>query len=117
MEIRFRFREKIADAFWHSAPAPLDAPAIRKIAHGHSGQLILRITRIANTRVYEVRHALVDAEGTPGPWLSGGAHHTNSRALPVGDLVPGALYRFQVRAIGGSTGYSDWSDTVSQRSL
>jgi len=32
--------------------------------------------------------------------------------MPVNGLVPGTMYQVQVRAIGGSTGYSDWSDAV-----
>jgi hypothetical protein len=32
-------------------------------------------------------------------------------------LTPGTTYSLQVRAVGGSTGYSDWSDAVSHMSL
>ncbi|HZQ47067.1 MAG TPA: fibronectin type III domain-containing protein [Verrucomicrobiae bacterium] len=31
-------------------------------------------------------------------------------------LTPGQLYQIRVRAVGGSTGYGDWSDAVSHRS-
>jgi hypothetical protein len=41
----------------------------------------------------------------------------SSRALPVGGLTPGSNYQFQVRAVGGSTSYSDWSNPVSHLSL
>ncbi len=37
--------------------------------------------------------------------------------MPVSGLTPGGMYLFQVRAVGGSTGYSDWSDPVSHMSL
>ena len=37
--------------------------------------------------------------------------------MPVNGLTPGTNYTFQVRAIGGSTGYSDWSDPVSHMSM
>jgi len=33
------------------------------------------------------------------------------------NLTPGTTYNVQVRAIGGSTGYSDWSDPSSHMSL
>ncbi|MGH7976559.1 MAG: fibronectin type III domain-containing protein [Limisphaerales bacterium] len=33
------------------------------------------------------------------------------------DLTPGAMYSVQVRAVGGSTGYSDWSDPVSHMAM
>ena len=54
--------------------------------------------------------------GAPGPWQSGSLF-TNSRSMPVNNLTPGTNYSFQVRAIGGSTGYSGWCDAVSHMSL
>ncbi len=32
----------------------------------------------------------------------------------IAGLAPGTAYVFQARAIGGSTGYSDWSNAVSR---
>ena len=95
---------------------PLAAPIIRDILNGNSGQLIVRVTPIANAKCYEVRYALIGVGGAPGPWQSGGLF-TNSRSMPINGLTPGGNYSFQVRAIGGSTGYSDWSDPVSHMSL
>ncbi len=100
----------------NSASSPLDTPDILDIIHGISGELKLRVTRIRNARVYEVRYALLDANGAPGPWQDGGLH-SNSRSQSIGGLTPGAMYQFQVRAVGGSTGYSDWSNIVSHRSM
>lgn len=37
--------------------------------------------------------------------------------MPLNGLTPGTQYQVQVRAIGGSTGYSDWSDSVSHMSM
>jgi chitodextrinase len=51
----------------------------------------------------------------PGAWQSAGLF-THSRSMTVAGLVPGTTYSFQVRAIGGSTGYSDWSNPVSRMS-
>jgi len=95
---------------------PLEQPTIKDILNGMSGQLIVRIGRVDNAKAYEVRYALVAPGGAPGPWQPGGLF-TSSRAMPVGGLTPGGNYTFQVRAIGGSTGYSDWSDPVSHMSL
>jgi len=39
---------------------------------------------------------------------------TQARRIEIGNLPPGNTYAVQVRAIGGSTGYSDWSDPVSR---
>ena len=56
------------------------------------------------------------AGGAPGLWQSGGLF-TNSRAMPLNGLAPGTNYTVQVRSIGGSTGYSDWSDPSNHMSL
>jgi hypothetical protein len=41
-------------------------------------------------------------------------HELGFLFLPkVAGLIPGSIYSMQVRAVGGSTGYSDWSDPVS----
>jgi hypothetical protein len=55
-------------------------------------------------------------EHPPGAWQSGGLC-TNSRSIPLNGLTPGKQYQVQVRAIGGSTGYGDWSDSVSHMSM
>lgn len=95
---------------------PLSAPTIKELINGMSGQLVVRVTPVANTKCYEVRHALIGPDGAPGPWLASRLF-TNSRNMAVNGLTPGGNYQFQVRAVGGSTGYSDWSDPVSHMSL
>ena len=91
-------------------------PAILSIDNGMSGQLLPKIAPIANARAYEGRFALA-APGQPqGPWQNAGLF-TNTRDLAINGLTPGQIYVFQVRAIGGSTGYSDWSDPVSHMSM
>ncbi len=98
------------------ASVPLTAPTIKDIINSMTCQLIVRVGPVANARGYELRYALIGAGGAPTPWLDGGLF-TNSRSMPVNDLNPGDNYQFQVRAVGGSTGYSDWSDAVNHRSL
>jgi hypothetical protein len=44
--------------------------------------------------------------------LTAQAH--GGKAIVIKDLIPGTTYVFQVRAVGGSTGYSDWSNPVSR---
>lgn len=95
---------------------PLDKPIIRDIVNGMSTELIVRVGRIANARAYEVRCALISNGGAPGPWQTPQLF-TSSRGMNVTGLTPGGMYTFQVRAVGGSTGYSDWSDAVSHMSL
>jgi hypothetical protein len=41
-------------------------------------------------------------------WVSGGIS-TQARSIIFSGLVPGTAYLVEVRAIGGSTGQSDWS--------
>jgi chitodextrinase len=48
-------------------------------------------------------------------WVPGGVF-TQARKIVVENLTPGTTYTFQVRAVGGSTGYSGWSDPVSHMS-
>ena len=98
------------------ASVPLDAPHILSIDNGNSGQLLVKVTPIANAKAYEVCYAALAPGGAHGPWQSGSLF-TNSRSMPVNDLTPGTNYSFQVRAIGGSAGYSGWSDPVSHMSL
>jgi len=100
----------------NNASGPLAAPDITDIVADHTGQLKLRVTAVANTRSYEVRYALLSPDGTPGPWQNGGLY-TNSRAMVVTPLTPGANYTFQVRGIGGSSKYSDWSNSVTHRCM
>ena len=91
---------------------PLASPSIVSIDFGNSTELVLKVTRIERARCYEVRSAAVGAGNAPGPWQAAGLF-TNSRSMTITGLVPGTTYMFLVRAIGGSTGSSDWSNPVS----
>lgn len=95
---------------------PLTQPVIGDLINGNTGELVARVKAVTNARAYEARFALIGAGGTPGPWQSGGVF-TNSRAVVITGLTPGATYVVEVRAIGGSNGYSDWSNAVSRMSM
>ena len=92
---------------------PLDNPAILAVDLGNSGELVLKVTPIARVKCYEVRFAANGAGAVPGNWQTAGLF-TNSRSITVGNLTPGTAYTVQVRAVGGSTGYSEWSNPVSR---
>lgn len=94
----------------------LPTPELGKIKNGMSGQLLISVKAITNARCYELRYALIAADGAVGPYQSGGIY-TSSRNMPLNLLTPGSRYAVQVRAVGGSTGYSDWSDPASHMSL
>lgn len=93
------------------AQVQLAAPLIMKIENAMSTQLAVRLTPVPTARAYEVQYK----NGTGG-WLSGGGG-TQARRFVVPNLTPGSLYTLQARAIGGSTGYSDWSDPVSHMAM
>ena len=94
---------------------PLAKPLILSIDPGNSTELVLKVSPIANARCYDVQFAQLGANSAPGDWKHAGLF-TNSRSISVGNLIPGTTYVFQVRAVGGSTGSSDWSDPVAHMS-
>ena len=51
-----------------------------------------------------------------GAWQTAGAF-TGARKIILTGLTPGTVYNVQARAIGGSTGYSDWSDPSSHMAM
>jgi chitodextrinase len=85
----------------------LPAPAILGIVNGASTKLTLNVQAVANAKAYEVRLCT-----TPNTWLPAGTY-TQARRIVVEGLTPGTIYTFQVRAVGGSTGYSGWSDPLT----
>jgi len=93
--------------------APLVNPEILAVDLGSSGELVLKVTPIARAKCYEVRLTAAGAGNVQGSWQTAGLF-TNSRSITVGHLTPGTTYTFQVRAVGGSTGYSEWSNQVSR---
>ena len=107
---------KLLSSGFHAAStnrsqSPLDTPSIIKILNEMSTQLVLRVTPVNNAKSYEIRYSV-----TAGQWQSGGID-TQARRMVVAGLTPGTNYTFSVRAIGGSTGQSDWSDPVSHMCL
>ncbi len=99
----------------NTTQSPLEKPAFLEVRNGISGQMILKTKRAKNALVFEIQFALVTGQ-VLGEWENGGLGR-KATALEVNNLTPGALYAFRIRAVGGSTGYSDWSNVVSGRSL
>ena len=88
------------------ARVPLAQPSILSLDNGSATQLILRVLGVANARAYEVQVK------NGGGWIPAGVF-SSARSIVLPGLTPGQVYSVQVRAVGGSTGYSDWSDPVS----
>jgi hypothetical protein len=87
----------------NTAQSALAQPYIKAVLNQYSGQLWLRLKRVPNACNYQVRLKIGD-----GDWLDGGIH-PQARKIVLPGLTPGTLYTIQVRAVGGRTGYSDWS--------
>ena len=98
------------------AQTPLDQPVIGDLINGNSGELVVRLKPVINAHAYEARFAVIGTGGTPGPWQNGGTF-ISTRNLTLTGLTPGTTYIVEVRAIGGSTGHSDWSNAVSRMSM
>lgn len=101
----------LSSGYWSTAVErtrkPLAKPAILNIDNIATTQLMVRAGRLDNARAYEARIRVGDQE-----WKSVGVF-TKARGMLLPDLVPGTMYDVQVRGVGGTTGYSDWSDPVS----
>jgi hypothetical protein len=90
--------------------SPLSTPTIVGIDNEMSTQLVARVEGVDNARAYEAQVK------NGGGWLPAGIF-TQSRRMILTNLTPGTTYSVQVRAVGGSTGYSDWSDPVSHMAM
>jgi len=86
------------------AQTPLDQPTSLVIDNGASGQLVASVNPVKNTSLYEGR-----IKGPTGDWLPS-VFTGDSQHIEFNGLTPGQNYTIQVRALGGSTGQSDWSD-------
>ena len=91
------------------AQSPLDPPAIMELSNLAATQLLLRVTPVTNARSYQVQTSL----NGNGAWAEAGIY-TQARRIVLMSLTPGTVYNVRTRAIGGSTGYSDWSKAASQ---
>ncbi len=82
---------------------PLATPSITGIDNDVSTQLDVHLTPIANAVGYEVQICI----GT-GAWTTV-MFSTQARTITLTGLTTGTIYQVQARALGGSTGQSDWS--------
>jgi hypothetical protein len=90
------------------AQAPLDQPVIVAIVNLATTQILIRMLSILNAKSYQVQIATT----ANGPWSEAGIF-TQARRIVLPGLTPGTVYFVRARAIGGSTGYSEWSVPVS----
>ncbi len=93
------------------AQAKLAIPVIVSVDNAGTTKLSLRLKPVANARSYEIR--AINGAATPAATVIS----TKARRVIVGNLTPGTTYNLQARAVGGSDGYSEWSDSVSHMAI
>ena len=86
---------------------PLTKPVITNVDNFQSTVLMIGADADSRSRAQEVRFRT----GT-GEYQSGGVH-TKAKRMLLENQVPGTIVEVQTRSVGGTTGYSDWSDPVS----
>ena len=84
---------------------------IKSLVTLQSGVFKITVHPPPTARGYELRYK----NGT-GDYINGGIF-TSSRNIILQGLTPGSTYTVQVRAIGGLTGYSDWSDPILRMAI
>ncbi len=88
--------------------SPLPKALITSLQNDNSAMLVLNIDPMLNARSWEVQ-----IKNGAGGWTNFGVFGY-ARRITIPNLTPGQSYSVQVRAVGGSTGYSDWSDPVTR---
>ncbi len=86
--------------------SPLATPAIVGIENGLTTQLVVRAQAVENARAYETQVKNGAGWQPSGTFTQAAAHRGDG-------IDAGERLLVQVRAVGGSTGYSGWSDPVS----
>ena len=90
------------------ASVPLAKPAILALVNETSGQLLVRGTPVLNARSYQ---AQISTDG--GQTWKDADDYTGARRMVIAPVTPGTVYTVRIRAVGGSTKYSPWSDPSS----
>ncbi len=93
------------------AQTPLPQPTDVNITNGDTSQLVISVATIPNAKSWEARAKIGNAD-----W-SASTISTNSRRITLSGLTRGEDYTVEVRAVGGATGFSPWSDPVTHMSM
>lgn len=90
---------------------PLEKPTGLSIKNGVAGQLVARVDAVKNANTYEGRAKPFDGDWLPSVFTGDSQH------IIFNGLTRGKDYTAQVRALGGSTGQSDWSDPSTHMAM
>ena len=87
---------------------PLNDTSIQALANNGTTQALLRLQPILNAKAYQVQTSK-DGGAT---WVEA-TLSSQARRIVLVNLVPGTTYAVRARAIGGSTGASNWTQPQS----
>ena len=90
----------------NTTPMPLEQPVFT-LDNSTTAQLAVYLQALTNAKAYQVQFST-----GAGLWLEAGIY-PNTKNIVLKNLTPGTTYNVRIRAVGGSTQYSDWSVTVS----
>ncbi len=90
----------------NQTPAELGVPGIPTVKYGPTTKLLLTFNGVRNARGYEVE---VSLDGIT--WIYA-VFTTRTRGVVVGNLTPGKVYYFRVRAMGGKNNHGAWTSPV-----
>ena len=96
----------------HTPQQPLDKTTILAMINEVSGSVLARLNPQPNAYGYEGK---MSTDG--GKTYQSIGTFPQARRLVIPNLTPGQVYTFMFRALGGSTGYGDWSDPVSHMAM
>jgi hypothetical protein len=89
-----------------NVPSPLTQPVFT-LDNSMPGQLAVYLTAVPNAKAYQVQFA-----AGAGAWQEAGIY-PNTKGIVLTGLTAGTIYNVRIRAVGGSTQYSEWSATMS----
>lgn len=91
----------------NNTQSPLPQPVLISLDNSVSTQLTVYLQPMTNAKAYQLQFCI----GTAA-WSEAGIF-PSTRGVVIPNLTPGTVYTVRVRAIGGSTQYSDWSATIA----
>src|SRR5205823_13000977 len=94
---------------------PLTTPSIAYIVPGPvTGQQKVKVGGVPKALSYDFRFAPSPAADATPSWIY--QTITSTKPFIVGNLTPGTVYTFQVRALG-RLGHTEWSDSVNRMAI
>jgi hypothetical protein len=90
---------------YNHSSSPLDDTAIVGLWNNGTTQVLLQLQPVRNAKVYQVETS-TDGGKT---WVEACLPTSQTQRIVLANLVPGTTYLVRARAVGGSTGASNWT--------